>query len=674
MDEEDLAEQAEAQKLQTNEDFAGFGTTSEEAARRGKFVDLFKPQGETMGVKLLRRMGWRDGQGIGPKVKRKARFQEDEEEADGAEHAFAPDDTPLIAAGRKEDRKGMGFGGEEGVNGSSKSSAPVKDEDEEDGTSMGPPRKPAKHKVSSKPQKGGFGMGVLNDTGSDDEDPYEMGPRVSYNKVTGGDKKRAKTKGAPTKPSAPSANPLVGSKPVFKPQKFSSVSSTTGFRKCHDGRLPLDGFLLSEPLQSLSISEDSEQYPIPTIPSGWTSSKTTSTPQANSSHKSTAEAAKASTLDPKARAAMLGETPLPGKSIFDYVTPAARDRLAAASGRTDLPQGRGEAPPKASTNSTSPSTSTTTPNNLDTPTALAALSRSTSGWTPYTEDPPKRDRYRTFLEFSAGLRDTQPARPSDLSNQIWTNELREFAHAARVFKPVTGAMASRFQSSSVGAQSSSQSPQLNTQAQTAGDGNGAGAHMIHKPKPKDPAEEAASMGMYGPLTRQVLIFYPSRLVCKRFGVKVPGHVMSGNEGRGAHGADDVAKSRGGGGGGLRMLVAGGEGMGGDRVEGSEGVEQGKGKGKAETAAQKLLGMGMRSFTRGPTEHAAKVGDQAQSSEGLRPASMAGWEGSGKEPGVVDVSKEMDVEMGVDAEKNEALEAKRAGEELFRSVFGDEDDD
>ena len=35
--------------------------------------DLIRPTRSTIGVKMLRKMGWREGQGIGPKIKRKLR-------------------------------------------------------------------------------------------------------------------------------------------------------------------------------------------------------------------------------------------------------------------------------------------------------------------------------------------------------------------------------------------------------------------------------------------------------------------------------------------------------------------------------------------------------------------------------------------------------------------------
>ena len=42
-------------------------------------------------------------------------------------------------------------------------------------------------------------------------------------------------------------------------------------------------------------------------------------------------------------------------------------------------------------------------------------------------------------------------------------------------------------------------------------------------KPLDPAEEAARMGMFGHMTRSYINFYPTRLLCKRFGVPMPEH-------------------------------------------------------------------------------------------------------------------------------------------------------
>ncbi len=61
MDEEDLADAEEAKQIQTTAAFAGLGSTrvTMPCAASGLLQGLFRPEGETMGVKLLKRMGWR---------------------------------------------------------------------------------------------------------------------------------------------------------------------------------------------------------------------------------------------------------------------------------------------------------------------------------------------------------------------------------------------------------------------------------------------------------------------------------------------------------------------------------------------------------------------------------------------------------------------------------------
>jgi G patch domain-containing protein 1 len=110
MDEEDLADAAEAQKIQTSQAFAGLGSSTQDELKAGGLMGLFRAAGDTMGTKLLRRMGWKDGQGIGPKVRRKARL--DTHAIEGDTHLFAPDNVSMIRLNRKTDRKGLGHHGE----------------------------------------------------------------------------------------------------------------------------------------------------------------------------------------------------------------------------------------------------------------------------------------------------------------------------------------------------------------------------------------------------------------------------------------------------------------------------------------------------------------------------------------------------------------------------------
>ncbi|OBT80081.1 hypothetical protein VF21_01136 [Pseudogymnoascus sp. 05NY08] len=514
MDEEDLADAEEHQRVLTAGDFSALGSTEGEVMKRGGYMDLFKTEGETMGVKLLKKMGWREGQGVGPKIRRAARLGMEISSAGQPQeqHLFAPDNTPMITFIRKIDHKGLGFAGSAKLgeeNQNNVVSKPEVDRGEVFGTT-----RPMTTKKAKKAVRGGIGMGVLNDTGSDDEDPYEIGPKISYNKVIGGDKKKK--------------NPVISgaAKPVFISKKAAAARASLGFRKCHDGRLPLDGFVLGNGTDSVDVTSMDKYRPVE-VPPDWTSAKTTTAVPGASDYVSTADAARASTLDPKSRAALLGEAPLPGKSVFDFLSKSARDRIASASGKTNLPAALGEVPegyvPPPERRRESPGGQIP---NIDIDVAVAALGRSGSGWMPYSDNEEKRSRYKIYLEIQAGIRDGLPEKEPGVAKEDWIRELQEFAHSAQIFKPMTGMMATRFTSSS--------------SAPTASEGaaNKPGT-LLSKPQPKqeDPAEAAAKAGMFGRLTRSEEDFYPTRLLCKRFGVRPPAHVQPDPENERAGGKD-----------------------------------------------------------------------------------------------------------------------------------------
>jgi G patch domain-containing protein 1 len=112
-----------------------------------------------------------------------------------------------------------------------------------------------------------------------------------------------------------------------------------------------------------------------------------------------------------------------------------------------------------------------------------------------------------------------PERPEGTREDDYVKEMTEFANCAKIFKPMTGFMASRFttgKSSTVIAGS---------------DGSTGDKELVSKPEPKvkDAVEEAARMGMFGKMTRSTQTFYPTRLLCKRFNVKPPAHSRADDE-------------------------------------------------------------------------------------------------------------------------------------------------
>lgn len=597
MDDEDLADAADAQKLQLVDGFTALGSLGSDSLRQGNLPDLFKVEEDTIGVKLLKKMGWREGQGIGPKVRRKARLEGSREEE--ATHLFAPEDTPTISIIKKNDSKGLRFQAETSLSSQGPDSS-AKSDDDEDTFRTAPTTMKAKN---TKPiSRSGTGTGIFNDTGSDDEDPYEIGPRTSYNKVIGANKKKRQ------KPQAIAPNAISGMKPVFISKKVANKQSANGFRKCHDGRLPIDGFVLDKDVDGIATSGNfSEKYEPPIVPEGWVSAKKLSS-ERPADYVPHPDAAKASKLNPTSRGAILGETRLPGKSVFDFLSSFARNRLAAASGKSDLPIGKGEVPEGyALTAKDRRKELQSQIPKLDHNVAIAALGRGASGWMPYAEDESKRARYRDFLENQSGIQSGDLEKPTGISKDEWLQELREFAHCANIFKPMTGMMATRFTTSSTAPKAASDTESLITKAM---------------PKVEDPAEAASKLGIYGPMTRSTQDFYPSRLLCKRFGVKPPAHVQLDHN----RATDDTGN-----------------------------------------------GSGLQTSTCQPRKNLEMVSKSALD-DMLRENS---FDNRNVEPNqsdnLLEAPKPAEA-IVIEPERNEALEGQRAGEAIFKAIFGDSDDE
>jgi G patch domain-containing protein 1 len=122
----------------------------------------------------------------------------------------------------------------------------------------------------------------------------------------------------------------------------------------------------------------------------------------------------------------------------------------------------------------------------------------------------------------------------------FNKELADYAKAAMVFRPLGGAMAGRFTSATVQEMGPKIQVGLFTPKFASGGfegGDGSQEQMDEeerkrkeaeeekqkeeKQKDEDPRTYAARMGMYGPMTRDARPWQPSRLLCKRFGVKDP---------------------------------------------------------------------------------------------------------------------------------------------------------
>jgi G patch domain-containing protein 1 len=598
MDEEDLAMASESRLLETADSVAATGTAGAGRSSDG-FFGLFVNEEETMGVKVVQSMGWRRDQGVGRKVRRTALLDDGTASKDtSSEHLFAPKDTRSMSAAPQEiGRKGLGFQSQARLG---KTQQDEEDTDPSLTFSFDGPKRQTVKKVTLK--KSSFGVGVLNDTGSDDEDPYELGPKITFNKTLGKEKKAKK----PSK----FVKPAVADKLVYVPKKNLKNNTVPNSIASLDGKPILKGFTLA--IRTIDLATK-PKFPPPEIPEGWKSAKNIPPEAGVQDFQSVKDAAKSSTFDAKARASLLGETPLPSRSVFDFIPKQARDRLANLTGKDYLPQGLGHSAPDGFQHSDQAPQKdlwSFVPN-LDKHTAADTLAKGATGWMPYAEDPKKRARYVGFLELRAGHKEDLPERGEGMSVSDWAKELGEFAHAAQVFKPTSGIMASRFTSSK-------STSHLGVDASS-------GDNILRKPTAKieDPAEQAAKLGMYGPMTRGSLCFHPTRLLCKRFNVKPPPD------------APDTA----------------------DFNPGDFDT-----KARTEEAVTKSdLDMMMREVaTRNPTQHRP-----AWMSYERKPVAMAAG---------VPAPSSVSEHATVDVETNEALSKERASELVFKAIFGDSDDD
>lgn len=102
----------------------------------------------------------------------------------------------------------------------------------------------------------------------------------------------------------------------------------------------------------------------------------------------------------------------------------------------------------------------------------------------------------------------------------FNKELEDYGKAAQIFKPVSGSMASRFTSAAVLDVKPQAQEGLHTPSANSKEHSSVETEKEEK-KEESSKEHAARVGMYGPLTREIKIWIPAKLLCKRFGVKDP---------------------------------------------------------------------------------------------------------------------------------------------------------
>uniref|UniRef100_V5ETG8 G-patch domain-containing protein n=1 Tax=Kalmanozyma brasiliensis (strain GHG001) TaxID=1365824 RepID=V5ETG8_KALBG len=271
-----------------------------------------------------------------------------------------------------------------------------------------------------------------------------------------------------------------------------------------DGRPVLSGFHLArQPLPP------EPSFPASPVPPGWQPD-----PNRVWSRYDPQLDSKTTVMTPSTRGQLLGEAKIPGPppNIAAFLSAKAQERLAA--------QSNAALPSSASL----PSLQYVECPRLEAVTAKQAL----VGFAPFGVDAAKQNRYETYLKGQlepASERAMRLQVPRELTAEQFSNELREFAKSASMFRPMSAAIASRFAPASAAVmehetRGTSSTPGLRQPA-PASSSTDLPEEPIEPQRQLSTAQQAAKMGNFGHLTRTMETWAPERLLCKRFGVPEP---------------------------------------------------------------------------------------------------------------------------------------------------------
>ena len=207
--------------------------------------------------------------------------------------------------------------------------------------------------------------------------------------------------------------------------------------------------------------------------------------------------------------------------MFDYLSKEDRERVEHAAAGLH---------PPASDSTPTPVEARPAPTGIPY-TASHIASAALKGFMPFTNDPAKQARYVAYLR-SQTTPDHPELLPSKLPGQTseaYHKELSDYSKSAAIFKPVSGAMANRFTSAAVVETGPKAIEGLHQPTHEPEPAPGPQQEEKERekmvPRPNEEMQSAkanaARTGMYGMLTREIIPWQPSRLLCKRFGVKDP---------------------------------------------------------------------------------------------------------------------------------------------------------
>ena len=110
MDDEDLAERSAAQTIETNEKFAGLGSDPLHLEQQDSAC-LFRCQTETIGMKLLRKMGWQAGRHLEQYTNFNPNIRVDLTDQWPEKGHNTPGGTKTMQFEKREGKHGLGYEG-----------------------------------------------------------------------------------------------------------------------------------------------------------------------------------------------------------------------------------------------------------------------------------------------------------------------------------------------------------------------------------------------------------------------------------------------------------------------------------------------------------------------------------------------------------------------------------
>ncbi|XP_051018148.1 G patch domain-containing protein 1 [Acomys russatus] len=535
MDEEDLSEFGIAPKaIVTTDDFAS--KTKDRIREKARQLaaaaapipgatlldDLIAPAKLSVGFELLRKMGWKEGQGVGPRVKRKPRRQKPDPGvkiygcalppggSEGSEDeqddylpdsvTFAPKDVMPVDFTPKDNVHGLAYQGldpRQALFGT-----PGEHFNLFGGASEG-----TSHLLGdvglSKGRKLGisgqaFGVGALEE---EDDDIYATETLSKYDTVL--------------KDEEP-GDGLYG---WTAPKQYRNQKEAERDLR-YVGKI-LEGFsLASKPLSSKKM------YPPPQLPRDYRPVhyfRPVVAPTSENAHllqvlsesagKAGADVAAAHSrhqLNASKRGELLGEAPVqgPATSVLEFLSQKDKERIKETKQATDLKAAQAKARSLAqSAAGNREQVSTPGPSHSSWHLALGAGTASprASNFKPFAKDPEKQRRYEEYLtHMKKGQKDALD-RCLDPSMTEWerSREREEFARAAQLYVSSNSTLSSRF-----------------THAKEEDDSD-----QVEVPRDQEndvsDKQSAVKMKMFGKLTRDTFEWHPDKLLCKRFNVPDP---------------------------------------------------------------------------------------------------------------------------------------------------------